>query len=84
MKRQEVYNAWKEPKSKIEVGENFTQQVMNQICLYEQTKKHPLLNMQRFMDLVYAHPLAKAGIVTAGIIAGFIRMTLTVCVFLRT
>lgn len=84
MKSEKIINSWKDQRNQIEVGENFTDKVMNQVYQYEQKKKKPLLDMQRFVDVIYAHPLAKVGMVAAGVVAGFIRMAFTVYMFLGT
>ncbi len=84
MKSEEVINNWKEQRSRIEVGENFAEGVMNRVYQYERLKRKPLFDVQRFLELISARPLAKAGLITAGAIAGFIRMALTVYMFLVT
>ncbi|GAI49652.1 unnamed protein product [marine sediment metagenome] len=84
MKSEEIINGWKDERSQIEVGQNFTEKVMSQVYLYEQKKKKLSFDMQRFVAVICGHPLVKAGMVAAGIIAGFIRMAFTVYVFLRT
>jgi len=82
MKRQEIYNAWKERKSQIEIAENFTDEVMNQVSQHAQKKRKPMFDMQQLAELISAHPLAKAGLVAAGAVAGFVRVAFVVCVFL--
>ncbi len=84
MKSEEIYNAWKEQKSQVEIEKNFTDKVMNQVYIYEQNRRKPLFDVQRFFELISAHPLVKAGMIAAGVIAGFIRMAFTVYVFLGT
>ena len=84
MKNEQLYDDWKKQRSHVEVGQNFTVKVMNQVHQYEQKKKKPLLYMQRFMETIYAHPLAKAGMVAAGVVTGFIRIAFTVYMFLGT
>ena len=78
MKRQEVYNAWKEKKRQVDISEDFTDETMNQIHQYEQRKRKPLFDIQWFVELVSAHPLAKAGMIAAGAVAGFIRLVFVV------
>jgi len=84
MKSEEVYDTWKEEKSQIDIRQDFADEVMNQVYQYERNKKKPLLDMQRFVEVISAHPLAKAGLIAAGAIAGFIRMAFTVYMFLGT
>lgn len=84
MKSKELYDNWKKQRSQIEVGQNFTEKVMSQVYQYEQTKPKPLFDMQRLFEFISAHPLAKAGLIVAGAVAGFIRMAFTIYVFLGT
>ncbi len=82
MKCQEVYNAWKERKSQIEIAEDFTDEVMNQVYQHAQKKRKPMFDIRQLVELISAHPLAKAGLIAAGAVAGFVRVTFVVCVFL--
>jgi hypothetical protein len=84
MKSEEVFNAWKEEKSQIDLSENFADEVMNQVYQYAQKKREPLFDVQWLVELISAHPLAKAGLIAAGAVAGFIRMAFTVYMFLGT
>ena len=84
MKNEQFYDDWKRQRSQVEVGDDLTEKVMKQVYQYEQKKKKPLLYMQRFVETIYDHPLAKAGMVVAGMVAGFIRIAFTVYVFLGT
>lgn len=84
MKSEEVYDTWKEEKSQIDIREDFADEVMNQVYQYAQKKRKLLFDVQWLVELISAHPLAKVGLVTAGAIAGFIRMAFTVYMFLGT
>ena len=84
MKSEEAYNAWRNKKSQIEIGENFTKEVMNQVYEYEQEKRKPLFDVQRLVELISAHPLAKIGLVAAGAVTGLVRIVFMVCTFLGT
>ena len=83
MKRQEIYNAWKKEKRQIDIRESFTDDVMNQVYQYEQEKARQVFNMWWLIDLISVHPLAQAGLVVAGTVAGLIRIAFVVCMFLR-
>jgi len=82
MKSEEIYNAWKEQKSQIEVSSAFSGRVMNQIYQYEQAKRKPLFDMQRLVDIISAHTLAKAGLVAAGAAMGLVRLMFMILVIL--
>ncbi len=73
MKSEEIYNAWKEQKSQVDIDQNFPDNVMNQIYTYEQAKGKPLFDVQWFVELISASPLAKTAMVAAGALAGLIR-----------
>jgi hypothetical protein len=82
MKSEEIYNAWKESKSQIDLRENFADEVMNRIYRYEGDKGTPLFDTQRLIELISEHRLVKAAVVTAGAAAGLVRIILVVYAFL--
>lgn len=82
MKSKDIYNAWKDQRNQIEVGKNFTEEVMNQVYQYEQNKSRPSFDVMRLVDLISAHPLAKVGLVAVGIAAGVVRVGLILYVYL--
>ena len=73
MKSQNIYNAWKEQKDQFEASPDFPDKVMNQIHNHEQTKRKPLLDLQRLIEAVSIRPLAKTAMIIAGAIAGIVR-----------
>ena len=78
MKSEEIYDAWKKSKSQIDVRENFADEVMNQIYQYERDKGRPLFDVQRLIELISAHRFVKAGVVTAGVVTGLVRIIFVV------
>jgi hypothetical protein len=82
MKSEEIYDAWKKHKSQIDLQENFADEVMNQIYQYERDKGRPLFDVQRLIELISTHRFVKAGVVTAGIVTGFVRIMFVVYNFL--
>lgn len=82
MKSEEIYTAWKEHKSQIDLRENFVDEVMNRIYRYERDKGRPLFDAQQLIELISAHRFAKAAVVTAGAMAGLVRISLVVYAFL--
>ena len=76
MNNEKIYNAWKEKKRQVEIHENFTDEVMTQICQYEQNKRKSLFDVQSLIELMSAHTLAKAGLILTGGVVGFIRVVL--------
>jgi hypothetical protein len=84
MKSEEVYDTWKEEKSQIDIRQDFADEVMNQVYQYAQKKTKRLLDVQWLIELISAHPLAKAGLIAAGAVAGFVRVAFVVCMFLSS
>jgi hypothetical protein len=82
MKSEEIYNAWKERKSQIDIRENFSDELMNRIYRYEQKKRKPLFDAHRVIELISAHRFVKAGVVTAGAAVGLVRVMFVFYAFL--
>jgi hemerythrin superfamily protein len=82
MKSEEIYDAWKERKSQIDLRENFADEVMSRIYQYERDKGKPLFDVQRLIELISAHRYVKAGVVTASVVAGLARIMFVVYNFL--
>jgi hypothetical protein len=82
MKSEEIYNAWKERKSQINIRENFSDELMNRIYRYEQKKRKPLFDAHRVIELISAHRFVRAGVVTAGAAIGLVRIMFVVYAFL--
>ncbi len=82
MKSEEIYNGWIEHKSQIDLRENFSDEVMNNIYRYERDKRRPLFDVQRLIELISAHRFVKAGVVTAGVVTGLVRIIFVVYAFL--
>ncbi len=82
MKSEEIYNAWKERKSQIDIRENFADELMNRIYQYEREKRKPLFDGHRLIELISAHRFVKAAVVTAGAVTGLVRIMFVVYAFL--
>ena len=78
MKSEEIYDAWKERKSQIDLQENFADEMMSRIYQYERDKGRPLFDVQRLIELISAHRFVKAGVVTAGVVTGLARIMFVV------
>jgi hypothetical protein len=83
MNNEDIYNGWKEKKHQVEISENFTDSMMNQIRQYEQKKCKSLFNVQSLIELMSAHTLAKAGLILTGGVVGFIRVVFVVTMVLE-
>lgn len=82
MKSEEIYKAWKERKSQIDIQGSFADELMNRIYRYEQKKRKALFDGHRLMELISAHRFLKAGVVTAGAVTGLVRIMFVVYAFL--
>jgi len=78
MKDHEVYESWKQAKSQIDVSQNFTGEVMDQIYAWEQSRKFRRFNVARLIELISFHPLAKTGLVAVGAITGIVRVIIMI------
>jgi len=78
MKDNEVYESWKQEKSQIDVSQNFTDQVMNGVYQWEQSRKIPLFTMDRLVELISFHPLAKTGLIAVGAVTGIVRLIIMI------
>ena len=82
MKSEEIYNAWKERRSQIDIRKNFADEVMSQIYRYERRKRKPLFDVNRLIELISAHRFVKAAVVTTGAVTGLVRIMFVVYAFL--
>ena len=78
MKSNEVYESWKLKKCQVEVSQNFTDRVMNQIYQLEQNRNITQLKMNRLIELISFHPLAKTGLVAVGAVIGIVRVIIMI------
>ncbi len=77
MNNQDIYNTWARQKADIDIDENFSGDVMKQISACEHAKTKPLFDIQKFIEIISNHPLAKASMIAAGLIGGIIRTGVT-------
>jgi len=78
MKDHEVYESWKQEKGHIDFSQNFTNSVMDQVYQWEQSRKSSRITMERIVELISFHPLAKAGLVAAGAVTGIVRLIIMI------
>jgi hypothetical protein len=78
MKENEVYESWRQEKRQINIGQNFTNQVMNKVYQWEQSRKIPLIKIERLIEIISFHPMAKAGLVAAGAFTGIVRLIIMI------
>ena len=78
MKDHKVYESWRQEKSQIDVSQNFTDRVMNHVYRLEQSRNIPQLKMERLIELISSHPLAKTGLVAIGGVTGIVRLIIMI------
>ena len=78
MNENEVYESWRQEKRQIDVSQNFTEQIMNEVYKWEQSRNVPLLKRDRLIELISFHPLAKTGLVAAGAVTGIVRLIIMI------
>ncbi len=78
MKDHEVYESWRQEKRQIDVSQNFTGRVMNQVYQCEQSRNVYHLKIERLIELISFHPLAKFGLVAAGAATGIVRLIIMI------
>jgi len=82
MKKSEIYESWKQEKRQIDVGQNFTNRVMNEVYQCRQSRKSPRFTIERIIELISFHPLAQIGLVAAGAVVGIVRLIIMIQTFL--
>jgi hypothetical protein len=82
MKENEVYESWKQQRRQIEVSQNFTDRVMNEIYQLEQGGNILQLKMDRLIELISFHPLAKTGLIAVGAVVGIVRVIIMILAIL--
>lgn len=78
MKDKEIYESWRQKKRQIDISQNFTDQVMNQVYQLEQSRNITQSMMERFIALISFNPLAKFVLVTAGAATGIVRLLIMI------
>ncbi|MHC4445417.1 MAG: hypothetical protein ACYTF1_27630 [Planctomycetota bacterium] len=80
MVNENKYRRWVDRRIRFEAGEDFVDRVMGRIAQYEQGKVKPWFDTHQFYERISAYPLAKAGLIAACAVIGFMRIVLTVMV----
>jgi len=78
MKDNEVYESWRQEKCQIDVSQNFTDHVMNQVYQLEQSRKSSRFTIERVIELISFHPLVKMGLVAVGAVTGIVRLIIMI------
>ena len=82
MNSNEIMNAWKQRRSRIETSRDFADNVMDRVHRYERRRKRAFLDVYRLIKVVSSSPAAAAAAVALGAIAGVVRLSIVVLSFL--
>ena len=82
MRSEEIYDAWKEVRSQVDVSEGFAGKVMGQVYEYEQEKGKAWRSVERFVEFISARPLAAAGLAAGCLVLGLVRLVCALIVAL--
>lgn len=78
MKDNKVYESWMQEKQQIDISEDFTDRVMNEVFQWEQNRKSLRFNVERLIEMISFHPLAQIGLVAAGAVTGIVRLIIMI------
>jgi len=78
MKDNEVYESWIQKKRQIDVSQYFTDRVMKDVYQWRQSRKSSPFTIDRLIELISFHPLAKFGLVAAGAATGIVRLIIII------
>lgn len=82
MKENEVHELWKQEKRQIDINQNFTERVMNEIYQLEKNRDNTQLKINKLIELISFHPLAKTGLVAVGAVIGIVRVIIMILAIL--
>jgi hypothetical protein len=83
MKHEEMFNTWKRHKEQIEVSPGFPEQVMARLREGRAAGHARAVASVSGLGRVVARPWAKAAVVVLGVLAGLVRIVLTLDLILR-
>jgi hypothetical protein len=83
MNHQEMFNAWKRRKERIEVSTAFPEQVMARVREHRAAGQTSVAVSTSLLGRIAARPWAKAAVVTLGVLFGLARIAVTLDLILR-
>lgn len=83
MNHQEILNAWKGHKERIEVSRGFSERVMTRIREHEAARRTSIGTSTSRLRQMAARPWAKAAVVVFGVLVGLVRAIVTLGLILR-
>jgi len=82
MKHEEMFNTWKRHKERIAVSIGFPERVMTHVRERQAAQQAPAVSAS-LLRRVVARPWAKAAVVVLGVLAGLVRIVMTLDLILR-
>ncbi len=83
MNHQELFEAWKKCREKIDVSPGFAQRVMARLREGQAAPHAPAAASSSRLVRVLARPWAKAAVIILGVLAGLVRIAMTLDLILR-
>ncbi len=77
MNPQEMYDAWRKHRERIEVGADFSDKVMARVRGQATGTQPRAESLPPWWRLVVARPFARAALIAAGVTLGLIRIVMT-------
>lgn len=74
MKSNDVYDAWKQQATQIDISDGFSDGVMSSVRSLERRKNRPRLDLETILEHITARPVVRIAVIGAGAIAGFLRV----------
>ena len=73
MNRQEIYDSWKNQRSQMDIRNDFSENLMDQVYKYEQKRNKPVFDYQRFIKIVSYQLSVRTAILVVGAAMGLVR-----------
>jgi hypothetical protein len=83
MNKQEMFEAWKKDREQIDVSPDFSQRVMARLREGRAAPHAPGAASSSRLGRILARPWAKAAVVLLGVLAGLVRIAMTLDLILR-
>ena len=83
MNQQEMFEAWRKRREEIDVSAGFPQRVMARLCEGPAAPHAPAATSSSRLGRILARRWAKAALIILGVLAGLVRIAMTLDLILR-
>ncbi len=83
MKQQEMFEAWKKHREKANVSPGFAERVMTRLREGQAAPHAPAATSLSRLGRILSHRWAKAAVIILGVLAGLVRIAMTLDLILR-